>query len=166
MPRSEQLHYKYDMEIAMIKKIIFFLIISIGSANLWAISNKVLETEKIYFKFAISKYATKRQGGRTANIYVKFSYKHALPPEKYVDYRLMRADVLKYMEPTKELPAELYWEIIAAKIGRVLKNKYPLDGVSVQIEILDDKNPDNTEPGDHGPIVTLGDIEPIDANNG
>jgi hypothetical protein len=123
------------------------------------------EQERHYFQFVIPKYQTQRQGGQTVSVYVRFAYQKDLPAAKYVDYKLMRADVLKYMEPTEEYPTNVYWEILARAMGRDLMKHYPLAGVSVQLIVLDNSNPDSFEPGDHGPIYTLGRIEPLNVMN-
>jgi hypothetical protein len=147
----------------LLQTMIFLVMITLGFTSLDAAANQDVYSEKNYFYFAIPKYNTKRQGGQTVNIYVKFAYKKGLPTSQYVDYRLMRKDMLQYMEPSSKLPAEIFWEIIATKIGRTLMHRYPIEGVSVQLEILDNPNPDTYEPGDHGPIFTAGAIEPINS---
>ena len=144
---------------------IFLVILSFCSLSISATANHTDNQERNDFYFAISKYKTQRQGGQIVNIYVKFAYKKELPTSKYVDYRLMRKDILQYMEPSSELPVQIYWEIIATKIGRELIKKYPIEGVSVQLEVLDNLNPDTYEPGDHGPIFTIGTIEPINIHH-
>jgi len=116
---------------------------------------------KNYFYFAIPNYQTQRQGGQSVNIYVKYAYKQGLPTASYVDYRLMRKEILEYMEPSAEYPSPTFWEIIAAQMGKRMMEDYPIEGVSVQLEVLDNPNPQAYEPGNHGPIYTLGKIEPI-----
>jgi hypothetical protein len=145
----------------ILKTVYFFVLFSLCSPSIWAASNQTNLVERNDFYFLISNYETKRQGGQKLNIYVKFAYKKDLPTSEYVDYRLMRKDVLAFMEPSAELPVNIYWEIIATKMGRDLIKKYPLEGVSVQLQVLNNLNPDTYEPGEHGPIFTIGSIEPI-----
>lgn len=121
--------------------------------------------EKNYFQFVIPKYNTSRQSGQTVNIYVRYAYKNNLPTNQYPDYRILRTAVLKYMEPSEEFPAEIFWEIIATEMGRDLMKDFPLDGVSIQLEVLDNQNPDSFEPGDHGPTFTVGNITPLDVHH-
>lgn len=118
-----------------------------------------------YFQFMIPKYHTTRQSGQVVNIYVRYAYQKSLPVDQYPDYRLLRSVVLKYMEPTIEFPAEVFWEILATEMGNELIKEFPLTGVSVQLEVLDNPNPDAFEPGDHGPVFTIGDIAPLDIHH-
>ncbi len=114
--------------------------------------------ESNYFQFMIPKYHTARQSGQILNIYVRYAYKKNLPITEYPDYRLLRSVVLNYMEPSVELPEHIFWEILAQQIGKDLMKNFPLTGISVQLEVLDNQNPDAYEPGDHGPIYTTGNI--------
>lgn len=123
------------------------------------------EKENNYFQFAIAHYHTTRQSGQELNVYVRYAYKNNLPYEQYFDYRVAREDILKYLEPSEEFPKEVFWEILATQMGKQLMSKYPLKGVSVQLEVLDNPNKDSFEPGDHGPIYTIGEIEPLSANS-
>jgi hypothetical protein len=120
------------------------------------------DEERNYFQFAIAKYHTTRQSGQVVDIYVRYAYKKDLAASEYPDYRLLRTKVLKYMEPSEELPAPVFWEILAPKMGKELMNDFPLSGVSIQLNVLD--NPDGNEPGDHGPIFTIGEIAPLDVH--
>lgn len=144
---------------------VFLAIISFGPASLWAASNQNTHDERNYFQFVIPKYDTQRQGGQKVTVYVRFAYNKGLASSKYIDYRVMREDVLKYMEPSEEFPAEVFWEILATQMGRELMKNYPVEGVSVQLEVLDNQNPNTYEPGDHGPVFTTGNIEPLDVHH-
>ncbi len=146
----------------LFKIILLMAVISYSPASLWATSNHEDIGEKNYFQFVISKYHTKRQSGQTVNIYVKYAYKMNLPTSEYPDYRVLRTKILRYMEPSDEFPADVFWEIIATNIGRELMKDFPLDGVSIQLTVLDNQKPDSYEPGDHGPIFTMGKIDPLD----
>ncbi|MFA6302367.1 MAG: hypothetical protein WC627_04430 [Legionella sp.] len=127
----------------------------------WATSDVTAHEERNYFQFEIPKYETQRQGGQTVTVYVRYAYQKGLPESKYVDYRVMRQDILKFMEPTDEYPANVFWEILATTMGKDLMQHYPLDGVSVQLVVFDNPRPGTYEPGDHGPIYTIGTIEPL-----
>lgn len=120
-------------------------------------------TEKNYFLFTITNYHTTRQSGQVVNIYVKYAYPKNLPSSDYPDYRKLRTSILQYMEPTKEFPADVYWEILATQMGKELMHNFPLSGVSIQLYVLD--NPAGNEPSDHGPIYTIGDITPLDIHS-
>ncbi len=116
---------------------------------------------KNYFQFVIPCYHTQRQSGQTVNVYVRYAYKSKLSITEYPDYRALRSSILKYMEPTEEFPALTFWEILAQRMGNDLMNDYPLTGVSIQLEVLDNQNEEAYEPGDHGPTYTVGDISPL-----
>ena len=78
---------------------------------------------------------------------------------KYPDYKELRNITMKYLEPTKKLPVNTYWEIIAAKLGQELMSKYPFfSGVSIQFLVHPNENGTISEPGFHGPIYTTGDV--------
>lgn len=121
-------------------------------------------SEKNYFQFTISKYHTTRQSGQVVNIYAKYAYKKDLSINDYPDYRILRTKILKYMEPSDEFPADVFWEVLATKMGKELMSDFPLDGVSIQLYVLDNQNPDSNEPGDHGPTFTIGEIAPLDVH--
>lgn len=149
----------------MSKKFIKQSILAMGlffvMSHMHAYAAKEKQLEKNYFQFVISKYHTLRQGGQTVNIYVRYAYKQGLPTNEYCDYRKLRERVLKYMEPTDDFPTNVYWEILATEMGRELIDDFPLDGVSVQLEVLDNPSGEVFEPGDHGPIFTTGNIAPL-----
>ena len=130
----------------------------------WATSNGESASEKNYFQFAVSKYHTPRQSGQVVDIYVRYAYKKNLPISAYPDYRVLRTKILTYMEPSNEFPAEIFWEIIASEMGKELMKGFPLKGVSIQLNVLDNQNPDSNEPGDHGPTFTIGEIAPLDVH--
>ena len=107
----------------------------------WASADAESTIEKNYFQFVITKYHTTRQSGQTLNIYVRYAYKQDLAVSEYPDYRKLRASILAYMEPTNEFPAGVYWEVLATKIGKDLMSNYPLEGLSIQLEVLDNPDP-------------------------
>lgn len=115
-----------------------------------------------YFQFQIQQYHTQRQTGQTLNVYVKYALKPGLDASQYPDYVPMRQVVLNYLEPTEELPANVFWEIIAQKIGDELYNKFPVEGVSVQMMVFPSEPDHMYEPGFHGPIYTKGNIPALE----
>ena len=143
----------------LFKKSVILVLIVQSSLVFAKMPIKDVKHERNDFQFAIHQYHSSRQSGQVVNIYVKYAYQRNLPTTDYPDYRILRTKVLQYMEPTEELPTEVYWEIVATKIGKELMHDFPLAGVSVQLYVLD--NPDGGEPGDHGPIFTTGDIMPF-----
>jgi hypothetical protein len=113
------------------------------------------------FQFQINNYHTARQGGQTLDIYVRYSMKDNIDYSQYSDYRELRNIVLPYLEPSKKLPENTFWEIIASKIGDDLMSRYPMAGISVQILVAPNENGPISEPGFHGPIYTVGDVIPF-----
>ncbi|MDI9818400.1 MULTISPECIES: hypothetical protein [unclassified Legionella] len=146
----------------LLKTILLIIVVAYWPVSLWATSSHENESEKNYFQFVISDYHTTRQAGQTVNIYVRYAYKKDLSTNEYPDYRVLRAKILEYMEPSDEFPAGVFWEILAINMGRALMSDFPLDGVSIQLTVLDNQNPDSYEPGDHGPVVSIGKIAPLD----
>lgn len=146
----------------LFKTIILVVIVSYWPVSFGATLTQEDNGEKNYFQFVIPEYHTVRQFGQTVNIYVRYAYKKNLPTNEYPDYQLLRAKVLKYMEPSDEFPAEVFWEILATNMGKELIKDFPLDGVSIQLTVLDNQNPGSYEPGDHGAIFTMGNIAPLD----
>ncbi len=146
----------------LFKTIFLVVVITYWPVSLWATEGHEDKGEKNYFQFVIPKYHTTRQSGQTVNIYVRYAYKKDLPVSEYLDYRILRTKVLEYMEPSEEFPINIFWEILATQMGKKLMSDYSLEGVSIQLTVLDNQNPDSYEPGDHGPIFTVGNIAPLD----
>ncbi|QDP72711.1 hypothetical protein FOG18_09160 [Legionella israelensis] len=116
------------------------------------------------FQFQIQQYHTQRQGGQELNVYVCYALKKDLDSSQYPDYRLLRKQVLDYLEPSDELPTNTYWEIIAERIGDDLFAQFPIEGVSVQLLVFPNESGEMYEPGFHGPIFTKGKIDPLNVN--
>lgn len=115
--------------------------------------------ERNYFQFDVLNYHTTRQSGQTLNVYIRYRYKQASDHPVYFDYRPMRTLAISYLEPTVDYPKEVYWEDIAIAMGRELVKKFPIEAISIQLDVED--NPTHQEPGNHGPAYTYGDIEPL-----
>jgi hypothetical protein len=147
-----------------LKMTIGCIMICVTTLSLGKSLNNAHQSEKNYFQFSIMQYHTSRQSGQTVNIYVRYAYKKNLPTNAYPDYRILRTTILKYMEPSDALPANIFWELIATQMGKVLMKKFPLDGVSIQLHVLDNPDAPINEPGDHGPIYTIGQIAPLDVH--
>lgn len=148
-----------------LKIALFAFILMYWPNQLMAKSHMQMNEERNYFQFMVPKHHTVRQSGQVLNIYIRYAYKKDLPITEYPDYRLLRSKALNYMESSTELPEDVFWEIIAQQIGKDLMRNFPLAGISVQLEVLDNQNPDAYEPGDHGPIYTIGDISPLDRHS-
>lgn len=138
------------------KKIIYLVLILA-----FTMSGSFAYASKNVFQFQINRYHTQRQSGQTLEVYVRYALKDSVDYSAFPDYLALRKTVLTYLEPTKELPTNTYWEIIAAKIGDDLAAHFPLSGVSVQLLVHGNETGEIYEPGFHGPIYTIGDVTPL-----
>lgn len=141
------------------KKTIYALVVSIlltTTSFTFASSNN--------FQFQIKDYHTQRQAGQTLDVNIRYALRDDMDSSKYPDYRELREKAMRYLEPTSDLPVNTYWELIAKAIGDDLMRSYQLAGISVQISVHTNENGTISEPGLHGPIYTIGDINPL-ANN-
>ena len=112
------------------------------------------------FVFKVANYWTARQMGKLINFIVKFRYPHDANMTDYIEYTQMRECVLYYAEPTPELPMPVYWELVNNAIVKNLTSRFRVLGMSSQIQVQGE-SVRMYEPGDHGSIVTVGDIEPL-----
>ncbi len=136
----------------------FFQIILISFVMITANMSYAAENN---FQFQISNYHTQRQGGQTLDLNVRYTMKGEVDYSQYPDYRDLRNIALTYLEPCERLPTNVFWEVIAAKIGDDLMTRYPMAGISVQILVYPNENGVVSEPGFHGPIYTRGDVLPL-----
>ena len=118
------------------------------------------------FSFVVSHFNSTRQWGKCLNIIVKYRY---LPGTRanstgggYLDYREMRNLALILAQPTEAYPMEVQWEAINYALVHEIMLKYrsQITAVSSQIQVLTEMNVHIKEPGNHGSIVTLGNIAP------
>lgn len=149
-----------DLVVKKLTLIVFILFSSLSFAGSQNLSHKVHND----FQFQIQKYHTQRQTGQILNVYVRYALKKGLPTKDYPDYIPMRQVVLNYLEPTAELPANVFWEIVAQKIGDELYATFPIEGVSVQLLVFPSEEGHMFEPGFHGPIYTKGKIKPLNVD--
>lgn len=119
------------------------------------------QSTKSLFQFQVQQYHTKRQGGQTLNLYVRYALAEDLPLEQYPDYIPMRKLALEHLDPTEKLPENIFWEVITKEIAIALQKKFPIIGVSVQIIVFPSAPGHHYEPGFHGPIYTQGEITPL-----
>lgn len=144
------------MEVCFMNKfiqVIIILLVMTATSMVYAAKNS--------FQFQINSYHTQRQGGQTIDFYVRYTIKDDVDYSKYPDYRELRNIVLPYLEPSEQLPVNIFWEVIAAKIGDDLKSRYPMAGISVQLLVHPNESGSISEPGFHGPIYTVGDVVPL-----
>ena len=113
------------------------------------------------FMFQIAGYQTQNQGGQTLNIFVHYRYNPGIATgdiPNYIDLRTQMLDFLNGVDPS----LNPYWETLNQQICTQLKNNFPLQAISCQLQVLSDDRPGLPyEPGFHTSIHTIGDIDPL-----
>ena len=118
------------------------------------------------FAFVISHFNSTRQWGKCLNIVIKYRYVLGTDANStgggYLDYREMREMALKVAQPTEQLPMEVQWEAINTVLVEQIMQRYSSQIVAVSslIQVMAEMNTYIDEPGNHGSIVTRGDISP------
>ena len=112
------------------------------------------------FVFKVANYWTSRQMGKLMNFIVKFRYPPGANATDWIEYNAMRDTVLYYAEPTSDIPMRAYWEQVNNAIVANLTSRFAVLGMSSQIQVQGE-SVRMYEPGDHGSIVTVGRIEPL-----
>jgi hypothetical protein len=117
--------------------------------------------DKRDFLFQVAGYKTKNQGGQTINLYFHYRYNDGIADTDIPNYVDLRTEALKYLNgiDTTKNP---YWETLDKTLCTQLKSDFPIEAISCQMQVY----PDNRkglpyEPGFHGTIYTIGDIEPL-----
>ena len=115
------------------------------------------------FVFTIANFYTQRQMGKLLNIAIKYRYPNNASASQYIEYvSAMRSVAMVYMEPTEALPLRTYWEAVNMAMVSNLTASFPnVLGFSSQILVQGDVQGSMYEPGDHGSLVTVGDVEPL-----
>jgi hypothetical protein len=114
------------------------------------------------FAFVVSHFNSSRQFGKCLNVIIKYRYILGTRANStgggYLDYREVRRLVLKFAQPSTKLPMIVQWELINEELVKEIFSKYggQITAVSSQIQVLSEINPDISEPGNHGSIVTIG----------
>lgn len=113
------------------------------------------------FVFVVKHVNSSRQSTKCLNIIVKYRYPVGVNTSGYIDYKLLRSVVLEYAQPTPALPEMALWEDINKQLALKLMSKFKIDAVSTQIQVLNQVIGAIYEPGNHGSIVTFGDMAPL-----
>ena len=115
------------------------------------------------FQFQVLDVKTPRQYGRTLNLVIRYRYREDVSSSQYPDYRIIRREALEFLRIRASEPANEYWEVLNGHLAQHLFDSFPLQGISSQIQVLPDPNPELDEPGWHSSIVTIGEVQAIDA---
>ncbi len=60
-----------------------------------------------------------------------------------------------------QLPIGAEWETVNLELAQQLIQQYNITSVSSQIQVMNEITPKIAEPGNHGSIVTIGDLPPL-----
>ena len=129
-------------------------------------------TENVDFSFQIMGIQTPRQGGKIANVFVRFRYNtdpahcpYSSTDNVCIQYQYyMRSTILNIvMNQTEDLPLPAEWERVNLAICRNLYAKYPnVVALSTAFHVNGDGRPADErgsmpwEPGAHGSTCTIG----------
>jgi hypothetical protein len=113
------------------------------------------------FLFEVQGYTTENQGGQTLNMYFHYRYNTGIAEQDIPNYEDIRTMALKFLDGV-DASQNPYWETLNQQMCTQLKDGFPLEAISCQLLVY----PDNRtglpyEPGYHGSIHTIGDIEPL-----
>ncbi len=119
-----------------------------------------LPTPTQEFSFAVSHFNSSRQWGKCLNIIVKYRY---MPADKAMsfDYRPIQQLTVKLAQPTASLPMNSEWEDINMELVSQVFTRFNVTAVSSQIQVMQEINNKIWEPGNHGSLITMGDIPAI-----
>jgi hypothetical protein len=113
------------------------------------------------FMFQVIGYKTENQGGQTMNMYFHYRYNNGIATKDIPNYLDLRKDALAFIDGV-DAKANPYWETLTLELCTQLKDDYPVEGISCQLQIYPDKRPGLPyEPGYHTSITTLGNIDAL-----
>ncbi|OEO33319.1 hypothetical protein VW23_000025 [Devosia insulae DS-56] len=113
------------------------------------------------FLFEVRGYKTQNQGEQTMNMYFHYRYNSGIAEADIPNYEDLRSQALKFMDAVD--PAKNpYWETLNQELCTQLKDGFPIEAITCQLLVYPDNRPGLPyEPGYHGSIHTIGDIEPL-----
>ena len=113
------------------------------------------------FMFQVIGYKTENQGGQTMNMFFHYRYDNGIATKDIPNYIDLRKDAIAFIDGV-DAKANPYWETLTLELCTQLKDKYPVEGISCQLQIYpDDREGLPYEPGYHTSITTLGNIDPL-----
>jgi hypothetical protein len=110
------------------------------------------------FAFVASYINSTRQYGKCLNFIVKYRYIKS----QYFDYRSIHDTAIYYSQPTADIPMIAYWELVNKAFLKNItsNNRYKFQGISSEIQVMNSITPSIHEPGNHGSIITMGNMQP------
>ncbi|MCU1403808.1 MAG: hypothetical protein JWQ43_111 [Glaciihabitans sp.] len=113
------------------------------------------------FLFQIVGYETANQGGQTMNMYFHYRYNEGIATADIPNYVDLRTQALNFMAAVDTADSP-YWETLDLELCTTLKDDYPLEAISCQLQVYpDDRAGLPYEPGYHGTTTTIGDIDAL-----
>lgn len=92
--------------------------------------------------------------GQTLNMYFHYQYNDGIAKSDIPDFRSLRTDAIKFMN--ENASPGVYWETLSKGMCSELKEKYPIQAISCQLQIYPGR-----DPGFSSSTHTIGDIEPL-----
>lgn len=92
--------------------------------------------------------------GQKLNMYFHYRYNRGIARNDIPDFRSLRQDAISYMN--ENASEGVYWETLSKGVCSRLKQKYPVEAISCQLQIYPGR-----DPGFSSSIHTIGDIEPL-----
>lgn len=113
------------------------------------------------FMFQVIGYKTENQGGQTMNMFFHYRYNNGIATKDIPNYIDLRKDAIAFIKGV-DAKANPYWETLTLELCTQLKDDYPVEGISCQLQIYPDNRPGLPyEPGYHTSITTLGNIDAL-----
>jgi len=113
------------------------------------------------FMFQVVGVKTLNQGGHTLNLFFHYRYVNGIADKDIPDYRKLRTAALDYLA-TVDISKNPYWEVLNNHICGQLKNSFPIQAISCDLQVVGVENPGpHDEPGYRASIETIGDIDPL-----
>ena len=154
--------------VAVIVAAILILGALLGLGVLWghalgtrASTSTSAQPDRRDFLFQINGVQTKNQGGQTMNMYFHYRYNDGIAENDIPNYIDLRTKALDFMGKV-DSAANPYWETLDKQLCTELKSSFPIEAISCQLQVYsDDRTGLPYEPGYHGTVYTIGDIEAL-----
>ncbi|QIN83248.1 hypothetical protein GBA63_11800 [Rubrobacter tropicus] len=92
--------------------------------------------------------------GQTLNMFFHYRYDPGIATDEIPDFRSLRTDAINYMHDNAR--EGVYWETLSRGVCTLLKNKYPVEAISCQLQIYPGR-----DPGFSSSTHTIGAIKPL-----